>query len=124
VPIYFLEEGDELVVILEPDLLEDRLQSLNLVDSLLSLEDLEHIKLLQLLVCEVDAKLLERILLEVLETENIQQPDALEIRLLRHEFRVNPLNKERESAVVEQFGKSVTSRHALLLLHRSPDDLL
>ena len=31
---------------------------------------------LQLLVCDVDAELLKRVVLEVLKPENIQQPDS------------------------------------------------
>ena len=48
---------------------------LEVVLLLLQLEDVLHEELLQVLVGEVDAELLERVRLEVLEAENVQDPD-------------------------------------------------
>lgn len=61
--------------------------------------------------------------MEILEAEDIEETDTLEIGLLGHELGVDPLDKEREGAVVEQFGKSIACSHAFLPLHGSPDKL-
>ena len=46
------------------------------VHLLLGLEDAREEELLQLLVAEVDAQLLEGVELEVLEAEDVEQPDV------------------------------------------------
>ncbi|WPK27202.1 hypothetical protein PUMCH_004579 [Australozyma saopauloensis] len=103
-------------------------QPLDLLLDVLFLLQLEHVLvelLLQLLVGVVDAELLERVLLEVLESVDIkhsnERVDVL-LHLRRTEVRVDVVHEPVEQRRINIFGKRV-SGHERLLVVQVGDDL-
>lgn len=67
---------------------------------------------LDLLVGDVDAELLERVLLEVLEAEDVQDADGLEV-VSASDAVVEPADDPVEAPGVERHGHGVSGVHRL-----------
>lgn len=93
----------------------------------LDLHGLEHVLgelLLKLLVGVVNAELLERVVLEVLETEDIKHTHVVgHVRVVRERL-VNRGHEPVEHIGVDSLGKSVTAVHGQLLLKRHAVDIV
>ena len=85
---------------------------LQVVLLLLHLEDVLHEELLQVLVGVVDAELLEAVRVEVLEAEDVEDPDGAlvtELELLLEDGGVDLLHDQDEQAAVDPFSEGVTN---------------
>ena len=85
---------------------------LQVVLLLLHLEDVLHEELLQVLVGVVDAELLEAVRVEVLEAEDVKDPDGAlvtELELLLEDGGVDLLHDQDEQAAVDPFSEGVTN---------------
>ena len=85
---------------------------LQVVLLLLHLEDVLHEELLQVLVGVVDAELLEAVRVEVLEAEDVKDPDGAlvtELELLLEDGGVDLLHDQDEQAAVDSFSEGITN---------------
>ena len=83
---------------------------LQVVLLLLHLEDVLHEELLQVLVGVVDAELLEAVRVEVLEAEDVEDPDGAlvtELELLLEDGGVDLLHDQDEQAAVDPFSEGI-----------------
>ena len=83
---------------------------LQVVLLLLHLEDVLHEELLQVLVGVVDAELLEAVRVEVLEAEDVKDPDGAlvtELELLLEDGGVDLLHDQDEQAAVDPFSEGI-----------------
>ena len=83
---------------------------LQVVLLLLHLEDVLHEELLQVLVGVVDAELLEAVRVEVLEAEDVKDPDGAlvtELELLLEDGGVDLLHDQDEQAAVDSFSEGI-----------------
>lgn len=120
-----VEDAGQLHIVHDPQYYADLhrrehqldLDTLTLHEVLFGAEDRADVQVMQLLVDEVDAELLELVLFEILETENIQQTDRLVplkesfgigaavLKLWRENRQVHLLDEPIEHVVEQSFGE-------------------
>ena len=78
--------------------------------------------LLQFLIHEVDAELLEAVVVENLETVNIQHPDLHAVEILFGDGQIHLFHYVVEAFAVHRFGQRVAGELSLLFRRRLHDD--